>query len=422
MNGLAAGGRRPKPQRLAVAAKRFSRRERGSRAAPFPWACQNGPRLTPARCCWRGAFAGPGAVAQRGFLPRRRGGQRSTRASNPRAVASHRRRGAGTASASGNWRAPGRNQAFSAGANRSPTCSRDSTPGGKPTASPKQAPRLRIVTLRSQRAMPKSRRSRAARQRSSRSTPRSKNGAASSTRAGGKGGRREWPSGRGAMTVSPQSWARPFPGGVRIGRDPETAELAVEPRRRWGRHRGSQCAKSASELRRTAEGGGSQARRRRLWKGALPRVADELRWRLAGCRFPPGTGKWNTSERRMFSQLPRHWRGRPRTSHEVIVKLIRSTTTRPGLRMEAGRDPHCDPTGMVGSDPEMARIQVEKASCHGEWTATIIPRRTLNGSTYFWTLTYSKVTGADLLNRSRTCEYRLHAFLKLKTNMPGCAR
>jgi hypothetical protein len=107
-------------------------------------------------------------------------------------------------------------------------------------------------------------------------------------------------------------------------------------------------------------------------------LADELRLRLAVCHFPPGTSKWNKIEHRMFSHITLNWRGRPLTSHEVVVNLISSTTTRQGLRIEAELDTNCYPTGIVVSDQEMASIQLEKANFHGEWNYTIIPRMDWN--------------------------------------------
>lgn len=167
-------------------------------------------------------------------------------------------------------------------------------------------------------------------------------------------------------------------GWVSVGRDHDTAEFAVETLRRWWLNMGVGFYKSASELLITADGGGSNASRSRLWKLALQRLADELRLRMAVCHFPPGTSKWNKIEHRMFSHITLNWRGRPLTSHEVVVNLISSTTTRQGLRIEAELDTNCYPTGIVVSDQEMANIQLEKANFHGEWNYTIIPRMNWN--------------------------------------------
>lgn len=167
-------------------------------------------------------------------------------------------------------------------------------------------------------------------------------------------------------------------GWVSVGRDHDTAEFAVETLRRWWLHMGIGFYQSARELLITADGGGSNASRSRLWKVALQRLADELRLRLAVCHFPPGTSKWNKIEHRMFSQITLNWRGRPLTSPEVIVNLISSATTQQGLRIEAELDTNCYPTGIVVSEQEMASIQLEKANFHGEWNYTIIPRLTRN--------------------------------------------
>lgn len=163
-------------------------------------------------------------------------------------------------------------------------------------------------------------------------------------------------------------------GWVSVGRDHDTAEFAVETLRRWWWNMGTQFYRSARELLITADGGGSNASRSRLWKLALQRLADELRLHLAVCHFPPGTSKWNIIEYRMFSHITLNWRGRPLPSHETVVNLISSTTTRKGLRIEAELDTNCYPTGITVSDQEMANIQLEKASFHGEWNYTKFTR------------------------------------------------
>ncbi len=119
-------------------------------------------------------------------------------------------------------------------------------------------------------------------------------------------------------------------GWVSVGVDHDTAELAVETVRRWWRHMGSQVYPKAKRLLITADGGGSNGSRCRLWKVALQRLADETGLRISVCHFPPGTRKWNTIEHRMFCHITEHWRGRPLVSREVVVNLIGHTTTTTG--------------------------------------------------------------------------------------------
>ena len=123
----------------------------------------------------------------------------------------------------------------------------------------------------------------------------------------------------------------------------------------------------------TADGGGSNGSRGRLWKVALQRLADELGLPITVCHFPPGTSKWNKIEHRMFSHITLNWRGKPLTSHEVIVNLIANTTTRQGLRIEVALDTNCYPTGIVVTDEEFAGVNLRRANFHGEWNYTISP-------------------------------------------------
>ena len=129
----------------------------------------------------------------------------------------------------------------------------------------------------------------------------------------------------------------------------------------------------AAELLITADGGGSNGRRSRLWKVALQRLADELRLRIAVCHFPPGTSKWNKIEHHMFSHISMNWRGKPLTSHEVIVNLIAHTTTQTGLTIRAELDTHRYPTGIKVTDQELENVRLQKADLHGEWNYTILP-------------------------------------------------
>ena len=113
-----------------------------------------------------------------------------------------------------------------------------------------------------------------------------------------------------------------------------------------------------------------------LWKVALQRLADELGLAVTVCHFPPGTSKWNKIEHRLFSQITVNWRGRPLTSHEVIVNLIADTRTGTGLRVQAELDSNPYPTGIKVTDEELAAVKVRPAKFHGEWNYTIRPTMT----------------------------------------------
>jgi Rhodopirellula transposase DDE domain len=110
-----------------------------------------------------------------------------------------------------------------------------------------------------------------------------------------------------------------------------------------------------------------------LWKVALQRLADELGLRISVGHFPPGTSKWNKIEHRMFSHISLHWRGKPLTSHEVIVNLIANTTTQTGLTIHGELDTHQYPTGLKVTDQELETVRLQKADFHGEWNYTILP-------------------------------------------------
>lgn len=163
-------------------------------------------------------------------------------------------------------------------------------------------------------------------------------------------------------------------GWVSVGMDHDTAEFAVETIRRWWRSMGSHVYPQASRLLITADAGGSNGSRLRLWKVELQKLADETGLRIAVCHFPPGTSKWNKIEHRLFSFISQNWRGKPLVSHQVIVNLIAATTTRNGLRVRAEVDPGTYPKGVKVSDEEVAAIRIERDAFHGEWNYTILPR------------------------------------------------
>jgi DDE family transposase len=129
----------------------------------------------------------------------------------------------------------------------------------------------------------------------------------------------------------------------------------------------------AAELLITADGGGSNGSRLRLWKVGLQKLADELRLQISVCHFPPGTSKWNKIEHRMFCHITENWRGRPLVSHEVVVHLIGNTKTAAGLRIRAELDTQNYERGIKVSDEELADVRLKKGNFHGEWNYTIHP-------------------------------------------------
>jgi len=164
-------------------------------------------------------------------------------------------------------------------------------------------------------------------------------------------------------------------GWVSVGIDHDTARFATASILRWWREMGSQRFPRATKLMITADGGGSNSSRNRLWKVALQDLADAVGLQLQVCHFPPGTSKWNKIEHRLFCFISKNWRGRPLTSYEVIVNLIGSTTTKTGLTVRAALDTSTYETGIEVSDAELARVKMTPAKFHGEWNYTIRPRK-----------------------------------------------
>jgi len=164
-------------------------------------------------------------------------------------------------------------------------------------------------------------------------------------------------------------------GWVSVGIDHDTARFAVASLGRWWKLLGARRFPGAEELLITADGGGSNSSRNRLWKVALQDLADELGLRLAVCHFPPGTSKWNKIEHRLFSFITNNWRGRPLVSYEVIVNLIASTTTETGLIVKAAIDTNRYETGVTISDEELDRVDCRPAKFHGEWNYVIHPNK-----------------------------------------------
>jgi Rhodopirellula transposase DDE domain len=162
-------------------------------------------------------------------------------------------------------------------------------------------------------------------------------------------------------------------GWVSVGIDHDTAAFAVASIRQWWERMGQSTYPVATELLITADGGGSNGSRTRLWKTELQRLADETGLRISVCHFPPGTSKWNTIEHRLFCHITQNWRGRPLVSLEVIVNLIGSTTTRAGLQVQAQVDRAAYPTGVKVTDADFAAVQLQPAAFHGDWNYTITP-------------------------------------------------
>jgi len=163
-------------------------------------------------------------------------------------------------------------------------------------------------------------------------------------------------------------------GWVSVGIDHDTAEFAVETIRRWWQEMGQPLYPRAKRLLITADAGGSNGSRVRLWKVALQWLADALKLELTVCHFPPGTSKWNKIEHRMFCHISQNWRGRPLTSRQVVVKLIGSTTTKQGLKIRAALDTHHYPAGVKISRQQMQALKLRPAEFHGDWNYSILPR------------------------------------------------
>ncbi|MFZ2956174.1 MAG: ISAzo13 family transposase [Candidatus Ozemobacteraceae bacterium] len=162
-------------------------------------------------------------------------------------------------------------------------------------------------------------------------------------------------------------------GWVSVGTDHDTASFAVETIRRWWNVAGKLAYPKAAELMITADGGGSNGSRVRLWKAELQRLANETGLCIRVSHFPPGTSKWNKIEHRLFSHISMNWRGKPLVSHEVIVNLIAATTTKKGLRVHAELDQNEYPKGIKVPDDDFERLNIRRDKFHGEWNYSIRP-------------------------------------------------
>jgi hypothetical protein len=160
---------------------------------------------------------------------------------------------------------------------------------------------------------------------------------------------------------------------VSVGISHDTAEFAVETVRTWWHEMGAATYPTAPSLVITADGGGSNGYRVRLWKTELQRLVDELGFPVTVCHLPPGTSKWNKIEHRLFSFITQNWRGKPLITHQVIVSLIAATTTRSGLVVRSRLDPRRYPKGRRISDTQLAGVNLQPHAFHGEWNYTIHP-------------------------------------------------
>ena len=167
-------------------------------------------------------------------------------------------------------------------------------------------------------------------------------------------------------------------GWVSVGVDHDTSAFAVETIRRWWYRMGQQSYPQATELLITADSGGSNGSRVRLWKVELQRLADETGLELLVCHLPPGTSKWNKIEHRLFSFISHNWRGKPLVSHQVIVDLIAATSTKTGLKVRAQIDSNLYPSGLKVSDKQVAALHIERDAFHGEWNYKILPQVSVN--------------------------------------------
>src|SRR5258707_15445025 len=163
-------------------------------------------------------------------------------------------------------------------------------------------------------------------------------------------------------------------GFVNVGTDHDTGAFAVASIRGWWRHEGKRLYPGATRLLITADGGGSNGYRLRLWKLELQRLADQTGLEIAVCHFPPGTSKWNKIEHRLFSAITQNWRGKPLVSHEVVVNLIGATTTTTGPKVRSELDTNQYPAGRKVSDDELSTIHLRPDAFHGAWKYSLLPR------------------------------------------------
>ncbi|HEV3039785.1 MAG TPA: ISAzo13 family transposase [Candidatus Angelobacter sp.] len=163
-------------------------------------------------------------------------------------------------------------------------------------------------------------------------------------------------------------------GWVSVGIDHDTAEFAVDSILAWWRHMGRKTYPQATELLITADAGGSNANRSKLWKVGLQRLANLTGLHIHVSHFPPGTSKWNKIEHRMFSFISKNWRGRPLVSYQTVVDLIANTKTRTGLKIKAKLTRRTYPIGMKVPAAEMLKLNLKPATFHGDWNYSLLPQ------------------------------------------------
>ena len=162
---------------------------------------------------------------------------------------------------------------------------------------------------------------------------------------------------------------------VSVGRDHDTPAFAVASIRQWWQMMGRAAHPNADELYITADAGGSNGYRSRVWKVELQRLADDTNLRIRVSHFPPGTSKWNKIEHRLFCHITRNWRGKPIRTFETIVDLIANTRTGAGLQVRAKLDKRKYPTGVAVTDAQMTNLVLRQLEFHGEWNYELLPRR-----------------------------------------------
>jgi hypothetical protein len=167
-------------------------------------------------------------------------------------------------------------------------------------------------------------------------------------------------------------------GWVNVSCDRDTAEFAVFSIRQWWHNMGRQMYPNASQIILTADSGGSNSSRSKLWKVELQRFSNEIEIPIVVCHFPPGTSKWNKIEHRMFSAISMNWRGRPLTSHEVIINLISSTTNKSGIEINAELDTNKYQTGIKVSKNQLSQVNIEYHKVNEKWNYTISPSAQLS--------------------------------------------
>jgi transposase len=171
-------------------------------------------------------------------------------------------------------------------------------------------------------------------------------------------------------------------GWVSVGIDHDTASFAVESIRRWWQSMGRPLYHERKRLLITADSGGSNGARVRLWKVELQKLANELGMEVSVCHFPPGTSKWNKIEHRLFSFISMNWRGHPLLTYQVIVSLIAATTTQEGLKVQAALDPLTYPSGIKVSDAAVKELNLKPARFHGDWNYSLAPSRAVLAAKY----------------------------------------